>query len=117
MFERVEAIVDAVAEALGVDTGAISEAKFERACEACRKAMEPKPTNTGFMTVVEKGLAVSLLHDEKTSKEIVTTMEQFKAWCDKWNVDDFSCSSSVDFPEEDTDDPAIIALCRQIRGG
>jgi hypothetical protein len=30
--------------------------------------------------------------------------------------DDLMCSSSVDFPEEYTSDPTIIALCRAIRG-
>lgn len=26
------------------------------------------------------------------------------------------CSSTVDFPEEYTDDPAVIAMCRELRG-
>lgn len=27
----------------------------------------------------------------------------------------FLCSSSLDFPEDETDDPRVIALCRRIR--
>lgn len=29
--------------------------------------------------------------------------------------DSVMCSSSIDFPEDDTSDPAVIAMCRELR--
>jgi hypothetical protein len=44
----------------------------------------------------------------------ITSIEEFNAACAA-NDGRMMCSSSVDFPHEYTTDPALIALCAEIR--
>ena len=123
---RIENVVDAVAEALGVDTGTCSEAQFKAAVDAVEKAMQPGrirwPSGleeTGYLSVHPEGLRVHLFrgtdYEKKISTATVHTREQLIAWCKKWNAENFMCSSSVDFPEDSTNDKRVIALCQEIR--
>jgi len=113
---RLENVVDAVAKALGVDTGTCSESMFEDAVNAAEKAMTPSAP--GYLVVHKDGLHVYKMHEKypKPSKAVVHTMGQLTAWCEEWGVDNFMCSSSIDFPEDSTDDDRVIALCNEIRG-
>ena len=55
---------------------------------------------------------------------VIETPEEFVAWGEKeaarLGIDPenmtFMCSSSMDFPEDSTDDPDVIALAQWIRG-
>lgn len=54
-------------------------------------------------------------NDQWIDPTVICTVEQL---ADIVNTDDIvMCSSSMDFPEENTTDPAVIALCNQIRKG
>jgi len=112
-----ENVVDAVAKALGVDTGTCSESMFEAAVDAAEKAMQPG--RTGYLSVYPDGLRVHLFRankaDEKKSKATVHNRGELVTWCELWGVDNFMCSSSVDFPEDSTDDKQVIDLCNEIR--
>lgn len=114
---RLENVVDAVAEALGVDSGTIHEARFEAAVQAAQRALTPSAP--GYLSCEKDGVKVHLMHvsdaEKAESQAVVTTMEGLVAWCKKYGVDNFMCSSSMDFPEEYTDDPQIVALCQHIR--
>lgn len=113
---RLEKVVDAVAEALGVDTGACSEALFAKALEAAEAALTPSAP--GYLTVEKDGIHARLMGDKSDkTKAVVKTWEELVAWCQEHGVDNFMCSSSLDFPEEYTKSKKIIALCDKIRNG
>ncbi len=113
--QRIEAVVDAVTEVFGI--GPIENELFEKACEAALKALLPK--NTGYLTVVDDAIEASLFRcgDEakEMSKALVRSRDELVEWCKKWDVDNFMCSSSIDFPEDSTDNTTIIALCCELR--
>ena len=115
--ERLELVVDAVAEALNVDTGICPEGTFEKAVEAARAALTPK--HTAYISVVDGAIQIHLFRvceeTKEASKDSVRSMDELKDWCRKWHADNFMCSSSIDFPEDSTDDPAIIAICEELR--
>lgn len=47
--------------------------------------------------------------------KIVNNFDDFIAFLVECGLSSILCSSSMDFPEEYTDDPKIIALCEKIR--
>jgi len=117
--KRAEKIVDALGELLGIDTGTMHEDKFEQAVRVVYEEAN-RSVSRGFATVKREGLQVSVMYGgdlkERESQACVRTAEELEDWCDKWDVEVFSCSSSVDFPEEDTDDELVIELCKILRG-
>jgi hypothetical protein len=51
-----------------------------------------------------------------TELAVITRVEDLTPWLEGGLIEWLACSSSVDFPEDETDDPKLIALCRAIRG-
>lgn len=49
--------------------------------------------------------------------ETLRTREDVDRFCYFHDDKPISCSSTLDFPEEATDDPQVIALCDYIRNG
>lgn len=73
--------------------------------------------NTYFMTVNDDGkLILSMRRQDDTSDVdvVITSMEQLRNLAGENQI---MCSSTVDFPEEYTEDPKVIAMCNLIRGG
>lgn len=60
-----------------------------------------------FATVTKEGLMVD--------NELVHSMDDIVHLCVKNGTSRVICSSSVDFPEDYTDDPKVIALCYELR--
>jgi hypothetical protein len=115
---RLENVVHAVVDALGINTETLNEDQFAAAAQAVQRALTPR--GTGYLSCDEKHLRVHLMRptspgQESESAATVKTMDELREWCIKWDVDNFMCSSSMDFPEEYTDDGSIIALCNTIR--
>lgn len=114
---RMENVVQVVADALGTDLGLFEQETIDGAVDAAIKALQPR--GTGYLNCMKDSIQVCLFHvsDEQKGKSRAAfkTMDELVEWCRKWNVDGFMCSSSMDFPEEYTDKPEIIALCREIR--
>lgn len=70
-----------------------------------------------FITVNDEGkLQLSIKFEDDTSEEdvIITSIEQLTELVGN---DVLMCSSSLDFPEEYTEDQSVIDLCDIIRGG
>jgi len=51
---------------------------------------------------------------DKEPTAVFQNIDEFNAF-DFSNIDGVMCSSSVDFPEEDTNDKNVIALCHALR--
>ena len=67
-----------------------------------------------FLTINARGQLVAERDDAGLDAVEITSLDQLAQLA---GGDDVLCSSSVDFPEESTADPGVIALCRQLRGG
>jgi hypothetical protein len=78
---------------------------------------------TFFLKVTEDGTAVSASRNSDVIKvRSVTELEKFVsdiALREQIPFENLSyaCSSNIDFPEDDTNDPVIISLCENIRNG
>lgn len=69
-------------------------------------------SRTPYLTICESGdLILDLRDGEETP--VITSAEQLQ----RLAPHGCNCSSTVDFPEDYTTDPAVIALCRELRGG
>jgi len=67
-----------------------------------------------YMTVNNDAIEVSDIDTNKVLARI-TTVEEYNAFIVFRRPDYFMCSSSLDFPEDSTNDQDIIALCRSLR--
>lgn len=67
--------------------------------------------NFNFLTIVQGKL--TLFHAGNTGENTVITSK--KQLGELLKGEECCCSSNVDFPEDCTDDAAVIALCEEIR--
>lgn len=113
---RLERVVEAVADALGFEG---TEAKFQAALKAAEAALTPGAT--GYLRVEAKGIRAHVMGASpaitKKSDKLIRNRDELVAWCQEWGVDNFMCSSSLDFPDEYTKSKKIIDLCDFIRNG
>jgi len=56
-----------------------------------------------------------VMRDRDDNLHDIHTAEDFKAVWQSLGCDSFMCSSSVDFPDEYTNDESFIELCQDIR--
>ena len=62
------------------------------------------------LTFYEKEYTISNLDEWYAARDEIVENPLFKVDCS------LMCSSSIDFPEEYTDDPDLIAICDAVRG-
>jgi hypothetical protein len=64
--------------------------------------------NRNFLTI-EEGKLVVIFNDE--TRRVIETIEQLNDVAEGGIL----CSSTIDFPEEATSDPNVIAMCKGMR--
>ena len=70
---------------------------------------------TAFVTVTDTGIEVCDLNDSAIFPPvIVRDIGAFNRALEASGFDNFVCSSTVDFPQEYTDDAAVLALVGEI---
>jgi len=69
-----------------------------------------------FLNIHDGAMKVSRRGQHPNEGEVVKSLEDIAMLIIKYEADEtVSCSSSLDFPEEYTNDPAVIALANEIR--
>ena len=74
------------------------------------------PTDSLFMSCSRRGIEV-FANRSRTPSVIITTREEWNAAFSAFSegLKNVLCSSSMDFPEEYTNDPEILELCRLLQ--
>jgi len=71
----------------------------------------------GFMRVIEDGIKLTLHEDGvavESTIQVVTTLKEFDAWQKHHNPEVTMGSSTMDFPEDETDNKDVIQLAHDI---
>lgn len=71
-----------------------------------------------FLIILDGQLALEWFHDEDGEPErvIFSSPKALQEFCRQENIDEVSCSSCIDFPEEETKDKKVLEFCRALRG-